>query len=561
MPWRPSEPGEVPTLGWAVLDWITDMLARPETEEYEPFVPTREQAEFILAFYELDSVSGKRRIRRGVISRPRGWGKSPFTACLAAVEALAPVVPNGWDAQGQPVGMPWAEIRKPLVEIAAVSEDQVDTNTWSPLVDILSRGPVIDAYPGLEPMVGFVNLPYGRIQKRTAAAGSAKGAPAVFVVCDQTEEWTASNGGIKLFNTLRNNVIKRGGHLLESPNAFTPGAGSVAENSSQAHSLMLAGKTRDDSGLMFDHREAPGETDMTDPESLMSGLAFAYGDSADVDLCVIHSPPCRNPGWVDLGHIRASIWDADADPQVSRSDFLNQVTHASDSWLSQPEWAACGPRADEPESFKVVHDRDPIALGFDGSRRRARGVTDATALIGCRVSDGHLFEVEVWEQPSTAGHDDWEVPVGLVDAKVRETFARYNVVGFYADPAKWESYIAAWEAAFGSRLKVKSTRDHPIEWWMTGGRASSTVRALEQFHSAVIDQELSHDGSSTLARHIINARRRTSRSGTQIAKEFPDSPRKIDAAVAAVLAWQARLDAVAAGVGARTAPRVARRIR
>jgi hypothetical protein len=34
----------------------------------------------------------------------------------------------------------------------------------------------------------------------------------------------------------------------------------------------------------------------------------------------------------------------------------------------------------------------------------------------------------------------------------------------------------------------------------------------------------------------------------QIAKAHPDSPAKIDAAVAAVLAWQCRLDAIAKGV-------------
>ena len=55
---------------------------------------------------------------------------------------------------------------------------------------MVSHDRILDAYPGLEPMGGFINLPYGRIQKRTAAAGSAKGAPACFVVCDQTEEWT-----------------------------------------------------------------------------------------------------------------------------------------------------------------------------------------------------------------------------------------------------------------------------------------------------------------------------------------------------------------------------------
>lgn len=540
MPWKPSEPGERPTLGWLVLDWMIGYLCRPEVQEYEPFVPTKEQAEFILRFYELDPVTGKRRIRRGTISRPRGWGKSPFTAGLACVEALGPTVPDGWDADGQPVGMPWSEVRRPLVEIAAVSEGQVDTNTWAPLVDMLSRGPAMDAYPGLEPMDSFVNLPYGQIKKRTAAAGSAKGAPAHFVVCDQTEEWTASNGGIRLFNTLRNNVIKRGGHMLESPNAYIPGMGSVAENGFEAWQKMLEGKLKNDRGLIYDHREAPPETDMADRDSLMAGLMVSYGDSADVETCVIHNPPCHRPGWVDLEHIANSVWDPDTDPQVSRSDFLNQVTHASDSWIAQPEWAACY------DAERLVLDREMVTLGFDGSRSRARGVTDATALIGCRLSDGHLFTLAVWEQPQHVS--DWQVPTVEVDAAVRQAFADYDVVGFYADPAKWETYVAAWEAAYSTRLKV-GRRDHPIEWWMTGGRGRLVAQALEQFHSAVVDGELTHDGSLVLTRHVLNARRRTTSGHLHIGKSHPDSPNKIDAAVAAVLAWQARLDALAKGVG------------
>jgi hypothetical protein len=135
------------------------------------------------------------------------------------------------------------------------------------------------------------------------------------------------------------------------------------------------------------------------------------------------------------------------------------------------------------------------------------------------------------------------------------------VVGFYADPAKWESHVAALEARYGRQLKVRASREHPIEWWMTGGRASFTVRALEKFQSAVIDGELSHDGSSALTRHVLAARMVHTRSGIQIAKEHPASERKIDAAVAAVLAYQARLDALAAGLGATPVRRVPRRIR
>jgi hypothetical protein len=547
MPWRgPQFEGELPTLGYVVLDWILEMLAAPDRPEYEPFVPTREQAEFILRFYELHPATGKRRIRRGVLSRPRGWGKSPLLAAIACAEALGPVVPNGWDANGEPVGMGWDRIRTPLVQVAAVSEDQTQ-NTWGPLLEMLRLGPVLDEYPGLEPLDTFVNLPRGKIDQVTSSATSRKGNKALFAVLDQTEEWTPSNGGKRLAQVMRSNAAKIGGTTLESPNAYIPGMGSVAEETAAFAKAIAEGRTRED-GLLWDHREAPPETDPTERESLVAGLRYAYGDSSDhEDGCVLHSPPCP-PGWSPIDRLVGDFWDTSNDPQVMRSDFLNQITHASDSWLSQPEWAGCSDVA------RVVADGDTIVLGFDGSRARARGVTDATALVGCRVSDGHLFLLGCWEQPEGPAGENWRVPVLGVLASVEEAFSRFRVVGMYADPAKWEGHVADWEARWGSGLQVKATRDHPIEWWMTGGRSNLIVRALEKFHSAVLDRELSHDGSSVLARHVLNARRRKGRSGIQIMKEHPDSARKIDAAIAGVLAWQARLDAVAKGLAEEEEP-------
>lgn len=547
MSWRgPEFEGELPTLGYLVLDWILEMLASPDRPDYEPFVPTREQAEFILRFYELHPGTGKRRIRRGVLSRPRGWGKSPLLAAIACAEALGPVVPDGWDASGEPVGMSWDRIRTPLVQVAAVSEDQTQ-NTWGPLLEMLRMGPVIDEYPGLEPLDTFVNLPRGKIDQVTSSATSRKGNKALFAVLDQTEEWTPSNGGKRLAQVMRSNAAKIGGTTLESPNAYIPGMGSVAEDTAAFAKAIGEGRTRED-GLLWDHREAPPETDPTDRESLVAGLRYAYGDSSDHDDgCVLHSPPCE-PGWSPIDRLVGDFWDTSNDPQVMRSDFLNQITHATDSWLSQPEWAGCS------DAGKVVADGDTIVLGFDGSRARARGVTDATALVGCRVSDGHVFLLGCWEQPEGPAGEGWRVPVLEVLATVDEAFSRYRVVGMYADPAKWEGHVADWEARWGANLKVKATRDHPIEWWMTGGRSNLIVRALEKFHSAVLDRELSHDGASALARHILNARRRKGRSGIQIMKEHPDSARKIDAAVASVLAWQARLDAVAKGLAEEEEP-------
>lgn len=555
MPWKPQKPGDVPTLGWLVLDWIAEYLAAPDRAEYEPLTLTVEQAEFVLDFYALDPRTNRRRFRRAVLSRPKGWGKSPLLAALALVEGLADVVPDGWDAYGQPVGRPWSDVRTPLVQLAAVSEDQT-ANAWSPLLEMARGGPLVDEYVGLEPLDTFVNLPVGRIEPVTASAQSREGNRPVFAVLDQTESWIPTNGGVRLAATIRRNLGKTGGSSIESPNAYEPGVGSVAEQSAEYARRILEGTARDD-GLLYSHREWPALTDMTERDSLLAGLAYAYGDSALVERCAIHEPACRNVGWVDLERLVAEIWDPATDPQDARRYYGNQVTHASDSWISGPEWAA------RRDVEKVVADRETITLGFDGSRQRSHSTTDATALIACRVSDGHIFEPLdrcVWEEPLGPEARDWRVPVDEVDAAVDECFRRYNVVAFYADPAKWEGFVAKWSAKYGSKLKVRASRAQPIEWWMTGGRLVSIVRALDHFHSAVVDGELTHDGSYALTRHVLNARRRPTRAGVTIAKEHPDSSRKIDAAIAAVLAWEARLAAVAAGIG-RTPAFVPRRVR
>jgi hypothetical protein len=268
---------------------------------------------------------------------------------------------------------------------------------------------------------------------------------------------------------------------------------------------------------------------------------------------------------VDLEAQIDIIWDPATDPQLARADYLNQITHTSDAWLSRPEWNARSrlvleqAAKDDPELVvpPPLAKDDAITLGFDGSRRRNKGVTDATALVACRLSDGYIEPIHIWEQPDGPAGDEWRVPVDEVSAEVTRAFRTYHVVGFYADPAKWEGHVAQWEATWGADLTVKATRSNPIEWWMGGVRMRQVTQALEQFKDAVLDGELTHSGDAALTRHVVNARKRTNRSGYGIYKDYPDSPLKIDAAVASVLAWQARLDAVSQGAK----PKVKRTLR
>lgn len=547
MPWRPTEPGERPSLGWYVLDWIAENLAAPDREVYEPFAPTAEQAAFILAFYELHPRTCRRLVRRGVLSRPRGWGKSPFVASLAIAEGLADVVPDGWDAFGQPVGKPWVSVRTPKIRVAASTEAQVG-NCWSALLEMLSeQAPALANYPGLEPLDTFVNLPKGKIIPTTSSTTAVKGSRDVFSLLDQTEQWTSSNGGIRLYDVMRSNSAKVGGSFIESPNAYTSGDGSVAERTANAWRAILEGRARREPGLLYDHREAPAATELDERASLVAGLRYSYGDSSDhPDGCVLHDPACA-PGWVPIENLVSTIWEPDFDAQQARADFLNQITHAADAWLSGPEWSSCR------DSGKVVTaDGEPVVLGFDGSRGRSKGKPDATALIGCRVADGHLFQLGVWEagdNPDSWGR--WSPPIAEIEALLAETFRMRNVVGFYADPGKdWRSHVNAWEAKFQTPLKA--TREHPFEWWMTGGRSGLVQIAIEQLEGAVLNRDCSHDGSAALTRHVLNARRRLSHGKLGLGKESDYSSKKIDAAVAAVLAWQCRLDAVAKGLAKKT---------
>lgn len=528
MPFKPQYPGEYPTLGWEMLQWYTDMLAQPDCPEYQPLVMTNEQANFVLQYYRIDPRTGRRVYRRAVWSRPKGHGKSPMMGAIGAGEALAPVVFDGWDADGRPVGRPWDTIRTPLVQFAAMNEDQT-RNAFDPLLEMLREGPVMDYY-SIDPMNSFVALPKGRIEYLTAAGDSKEGNKPVFAALDQTEGWVKSNGGRRLADVIRRNAGKVGGSTIETPNSYRPGTESVSELTAQYAQSLQEGRARQ-AGLYYDHREAPSDTDMTDAKSLYQGLVAAYGDSAQ-----------EAGGWVNLNRIREEIWDPATDPQDARQFYLNQVTHASDSWVSRTDVLSAA------DATRTIEPGDTIVLGFDGSRGRARGVADATALVGMRVEDKHLFVIRVWERRET-DPQDWSPDPIEVDAVIRETFNDYRVVGFYADPSGWTGQVAHWEAEYGRRLRVKATRVEPIAAWPRG-KTTQVAEHVEKLRQAIVLNEITWDGSSTLMRHMLNARRRNTRSGGYLLyKQFPDSVDKIDAAYAAVMAYKACLDVISKGVG------------
>lgn len=196
-------------------------------------------------------------------------------------------------------------------------------------------------------------------------------------------------------------------------------------------------------------------------------------------------------------------------------------------WLNAEQWRAA------QRDGERLRAGDRITLGFDGSRHY-----DATALVACRVSDGLLCPLAVWQAPEDA--TDWEVPGGQVDAVIAETMERYRVVRGYFDPPLWQSEIDAWAHAYGEAVVRFDTR------------RAAMLAAVERFRTDLTSGALTHCGDTTLSRHALNAQVREVRGGYWLCKDRTTSPNKIDAVVAAVLAYEARADALASDVAHRS---------
>lgn len=198
-------------------------------------------------------------------------------------------------------------------------------------------------------------------------------------------------------------------------------------------------------------------------------------------------------------------------------------------WVTSEEWWVPGEEWHTLASADRLRDGDMITVGFDGAR-----TGDATALVGCRLEDGLLQLLAVWEAPSGI---PWEVPIGEVDAAVYDVMERYRVVRGYFDPPLWRSEIEGWAREYG---------EHAVRKFDT--TKVRMVGAVERFRTDVSARTLSYAGNEVLTRHVLNAQVKEARGGGYwLSKSRPGSPHKIDAAIAAVLAYEARADSLAAG--------------
>jgi phage terminase large subunit-like protein len=482
-----ARPGR--TLGPQVAAWIeTFCVHGPGDILGQPVVLTAEEKRLLGWAYELES--GRRVVRRSLVGLPKGSRKTEFAAWVALAEMAGPVRFDGDDGKGRPLGR---RQHDPYVVVAASTYEQADL-LFGAARAIVTEGPLKDFFDAFDKELLLRGEP-GKLVRVPAVAGANDGLRPTFVAFDETHEWTGGKQRVAL--VLENGLSKRADSWsLSITTAGNPKVESVALQQYEYGRKVASGEI-DDRGFLFSWRE---------PKVMLDDL--------------------------DMREAREqAVREANPEPWKRTDDILRRYSEIPlhewcryhlNMWVEPDEERWLPPGVwEELQTSQPLPDKTDIILGFDGSYSG-----DSTALVGATVGETpHLFVLGLWEHPGGSGR--WEVPIDEVDAAVHEAFRRFNVREMSADPPYWAQQLQQWADAYGAERVLA---------FNTGVRKRMAA-ACSSFYQAATTDGLTHDGHPGLARHVSNAVLKETAQGAYITKEDKSSPKKIDAAIAAVIAW------------------------
>lgn len=547
LPWPEDQDAKMDlienSLGPSLIDWAEWRTDEPGllNDEGEPWRFTAGQSRFLILWYAFDH-EGRFVYRRGIKRGSKGTGKDPFGAALCNLEFLGPSQ-LFWD------GRRWAGKRHelPLVQIASNSETQSKAVLR---VANSQLGAEATSYYLLDKgqTATYVKGGAARMEVLTASEKSAEGNPATFCLLNETHHFTESSGGHRLASVARRNVGKSKrslqARIVECTNAHMQGQQSTGERSFESWQKQQSGKYRGlKKDILYDSIEADPRLDFYDESQRLLAIRQAYADAP----------------WADIERLSAEI----VDPELSAGEairfYLNGVAEQEDAYVAAQSFAAL---ADPSKRFV---EGDQIVMFLDCSKSE-----DATALMGCRVSDGFNQTLGVWSRPRGPRGEGFLVDRYEVDAVVRECMDVFQVVWFGVDPSParddsteasyWLEMIDGWHRDFGKRLRCWASpgvRGNAVLWDMRlsapGGaeRNRKFSQEVEVVRHAVdeegLDGSFRHDGDPALVAHVNNTRTRWNRFGLTVGKKTRDSSQLVDLCVAMIAANVGRREALNSG--------------
>lgn len=533
-----------PTLG----DWVADAVEKmavfgPGSRYGEPFEVDDELYAWLCRAYQVyprDHVlAGRRRFGECWLEMAKGTGKTEKAIAVAQVEfhPAGPVRVVDWTGGRAPKPVP-GPVPYPRLFFLGVSGQHVERTAWGRFRKCIEVGPLAGDYHNTESKIvllgpdGPRGAPVGEAMPLPISPDALDGDLPTWQHIDEPHRYTF-NRHHKAVETIQANALKDDAAdtwLMATSTAGRPGQGSVLEavkDAAERKEINRAAGQPPKTDRLFYFRRYARE------ELLPSGEPVPIETVAQaVDLVK------QARGGSELGNVQAAA-EAYFEPTTDR-DYWVRV------WLGW--WRKANLQAFDVQAWRAraidrrIPDRAFVALGFDGAQ-----TMDSTALVATEIQTGHQQLVGLWERPlELAEGEEWRAPVDEVDAAVADAFGRWAVWRAYADPPYWEEQVTAWQGRYGE--------ERVIEWWTNRERAvAAAIRAYAAAMTAKTGG-LTNCGDPRMSAHIGNATRKfiASRDGEGqpmwvIRKDRPGSPRKIDAAMAGLLSWEARSDAIASG--------------
>lgn len=455
---------------------------------------------------------------------------------LMAIVALlelhpdAPIRFNGYDPEAEGGLAPGRSVMSPFIPLLAPTLEQLKDLAYGAAMEIVKDIDDAALFDPNKERIMINGEGESKIIPVAASAGRLDGQKPTFQGIDESHRMVEDRH-IAAVTTIENNLKKRFADdpwQLSTTTAGDPGEPSMALREFQYGMRIAEGKIKDPTTFFY-HRATSDENAKFDTmENRIKALKEASGPEA--------------AKFRDLFSVAKEWDDENADHSYLERVWCNRWVQSSTSAFDAKKFRQLG-----DESLRIAPG-STIVLGFDGAIS-----DDSTALVATEVETGIQNLVGIWEKPE--GASKWQVPVGEVNAVMEDMFEFYNVLKLYADPPYWQESISKWAGRWEKRVVEWPTRNETHIYY-----------ALRAYSEAINLGEVGHDNNQALIDHIAasgkNLLNRYDDEGKQkyrLAKRQRD--KKIDAAMAAVLSWQARLDALSEGAQEEEEQYVPRRIR
>ena len=374
------------TYGPLAAAWIEANCVHGEGDRFgQPFKLTADQRRFLDRLLRYDPKTKRLIVRRALLGRAKGWGKTEFVAAIALFFLAGPLAPTA-----------------PNIPIAAASFEQADLLFGSAKV-MVNEGPLKPFVETFDTEVMLRGAP-GRAFRVAAAAGTNDGGRPTLFCADELHEWIGNKA--RVFLVISNSIAKRRDGLVLAISTAGSDDSELLRGLYDYGKRVEAGEV-DDPAFLLDWAEADPALDPNEGPGVRRQMATEANPHAEeFEL---------------LDHIERR-WHEIPEHEWRRY-FANQwVSIAAESWLPAGAMASC-----EDDELELV-DGAKTWVTVDFALKH-----DTVAVEWAQWHGGRLV----------VRHRGWApsgdtVDVGSVEAHLRDLHRRFDLVEIAYDPAYFQ---------------------------------------------------------------------------------------------------------------------------